>query len=90
MLEILIKFPMKEDAYKANEKLCSLFQGQKSFIDNDVIITPIKESDTYSKIVKNNLFEFSIIFNGEGESKKVEFEAAELDVMGIKKVWSFA
>lgn len=43
MIEIRFQFPAKEDAHKANYEMCKFFQGSKVFVDNNLVVTPVKK-----------------------------------------------
>ena len=85
MLEIIIRFPEKEDANKLNYDICSFFQGSKAFQNNDIIVSPV-----YTNWYKNKQkYFFSITFVDENVDRRVIIEGGEIIVMGIKKLWAF-
>ena len=86
MLEIIIRFPEKEDANKFNYDVCSFFQGDKTFQNDDIIVSPV-----YTNWYKNKQkYFFSITFIDENINRRIIIESNEITVMGIKKLWVFS
>lgn len=92
MIEIRLIFPMKADAHKANAEICKFFQGSKLFIENNIIVTPVKK-DTDKK---NRPFWYFFIDISQSKDdinieKYIEITGGLLDIVNQgKNVWAFA
>lgn len=86
MLNIHIIFSDPKDAYRANTKVCEFFQGSKAFIENDIVVTPVK---TETPDDDKKFWAFDISFYDSEIEKNITLSSGELSIMGIKKVWAF-
>lgn len=44
MIEIKLVFPIESDAHNAQQNICNFLRGSKVFIENNVVVTPIKKN----------------------------------------------
>ena len=94
MHEIHLTFIEKEDADKANNLLCSFFQGSELYIHNHIVITPIKKEIQVVKDQEVPRWAFNICFyddisdTNETIVKRSIISTGELNVMMVKQVWA--
>lgn len=94
MHDIHLIFIDKEDADKANELLCKFFQGSELFIDNHIVVTPVKPE--YQVVDKGivDRWAFNVCFFNdisdvnEETIKQIVVSAGELNIMNRKTVWA--
>ena len=92
MVEICFIFPVEEDAHKANYEMSKFFQGSKIFIENNLIITPVKKK----KDEKNRpmwFFYLDISQNEEDNKteKYIEISGGLLNLVNKgRDVWAFS
>lgn len=85
MLKINFRFPEQKDAETLNNAICSFFQGSKAFINNDIFVGSVFSSTHKNEV---NYF-FQLAFIDDSVERSIDIEAAELTVLGIKKIWAF-
>ena len=92
MVEIIFRFPVEEDAHKAFMSMSNFFQGSNVFINNYIIINPVK------KVTQENdrpywKFEFDIS-SGEDDTTIDKFKVitcGQLDLInGARKIWAIS
>ena len=94
MYEIHLTFIEREDAVKANDLLCSFFQGSELYIHNHIVITPIKKETQIVNDSEIARWAFNICFYddisdpNETVVKRSVISTGELNVMMLKKVWA--
>lgn len=89
MLEFHIMFSSREDAHKANDRICLDFVGMNSFINDEIIITVVKPEYVKREDGTDQQFwAFDICFADENIDRKIVLTAGEVSVMGIKKIWA--
>lgn len=87
MLEIHAIFPEKNDAVKANNRMCELFKGMDAFISNDIIVTPIVGEN----IGGRNAWAFDICVADSGVDRSVSIMGGELLLTNASNnVWAFS
>lgn len=86
MLEFKLRFPVKEDAEKLNEIICGWFQGSPMFINNDIVVTPVKTTWANNKL--NWIFSVCID-DGSEQVNHINLEAGSLGIQVSKDlVWA--
>lgn len=87
MLEIHAIFPEKNDAEKANDRMCELFKGMNAFINNDIIVTPIAGEHVGGRKV----WAFDICVADSGVDHSVSIMGGELLLTNASNnVWAFS
>lgn len=87
MLEIHAIFPEKNDAQKANDRMCELFKGMNAFINNDIIVTPI----VGERVGGRKVWGFNICFVDSGVDRSVSIMGGELLLTNASNnVWAFS
>ena len=88
MLEIHAMFPEERDAYLANIKVCTLFQGMKAFVNNDIIVTPVSRDIVEGRVVWN----FDICLDDPKVDRRVTIVGGELLLSNGQNnhIWAFS
>ena len=93
MIEIKFMFPVKEDAHKANYKICQNFAGSKAYKNNNIVITPVDE-DHDKKDNPIWYFFINLYQNSEDTTieKHIELSGGLLNIVNRDghDVWAFA
>ena len=92
MIEIRFIFPEESDAHKANAEFCKFFQGSKAFIENNIVITPVKKDTDYKdRTIWNFYFDISRGAEDTDIEKYTEISGGLLNLVTKgKDVWAFA
>lgn len=92
MYEIIFAFPIEKDAHTMHMSVNEFFQGSNLFIDNNIIINPVK------KIVSENSkphWEFAVDFSSGEDNATLDkikvITGGQLSLMnGDHHVWAFS
>lgn len=91
MIEIKFVFPVKHDAYKMNIDMNHFFQGSQVFIDNNVIVTPVKKTRTNDG---KHIWHFYLYISKDDQDvtveKSREINGGMLNIVNKNRnVWAF-
>ena len=88
MLEIHAMFPEERDAYIANIKMCTLFQGLEAFVNNDIIVTPVLREVVEGRVV----WSFNISLADPKVNRRVTIVGGELLLSNGQdnRIWAFS
>lgn len=88
MLEIHAMFPEERDAYLANIKVCTLFQGMKAFVNNNIIVTPAVREVVEGRVV----WSFNICLDDPVVNRRVTIVGGELLLSNGQNnhIWAFS
>lgn len=88
MLEIHAMFPEERDAYFANIKMCTLFQGLEAFVNNDIIVTPVLREVVEGRVV----WSFNISLADPVVNRRVTIVGGELLLSNGQNnhIWAFS
>ena len=51
MLKLEVPFSNKSYAERFKDLVCSWFQGSEKFIENDIVVTPVYCTESYSEVI---------------------------------------
>ena len=93
MIEIVFDFPVKEDAYRMHAMMNEFCQGTVEFVDNIVIINPVKKTVDAENKIKAWSFMVDICHDKDDVEieKTIKVAGGQLNLMnGNKQIWAFA
>lgn len=92
MVEICFMFPVEEDAHKANYEMNKFFQGSTVFVENNIVITPVKKKkDQKDKPIWFFYFDISKNTDDTETEKYIEISGGLLNLVNKgRDVWAFS
>lgn len=92
MVEIRFNFPVEEDAHKLHDEMNKFFQGSNLFVENNVIINPIK---TDLSDPNKPIWYYLVDIRKDNSDTKIEkftsISGGLLSIMsGARQVWALA